>query len=56
MKQCFTHPNKNRYNTQGEAETAILVNNEAGKPELRYYYCDTCSGYHLTSRPLNFLK
>jgi len=51
MKTCHLHPNKNRYNTQRDAETAILASSEAGRPELRYYYCDTCTGFHLTSKP-----
>lgn len=60
MKKCHLHPNKNRYNTQREAETAILASSEVGRPELRYYYCDTCTGFHLTSKPrerdFNFKK
>lgn len=51
MKKCYLHPNKNRYNTQWDAETAILASSEPGQPELRYYYCDACTGYHLTSKP-----
>jgi hypothetical protein len=50
MKKCFTHPNKNRYNTQREAETAILL---ADKPDLRCYQCAGCGGWHLTSKPQN---
>jgi hypothetical protein len=46
MKKCFEQTNKRRYNTQQEAETAILL---IGKLELRAYNCEACSGWHLTS-------
>jgi hypothetical protein len=48
MKKCFEHPDKKRYNTQRDAETAILLSE---KDFLRAYHCETCSGWHLTSRP-----
>lgn len=50
MKKCYQYPGKNRYSTQKDAETAILINSEPGQPELRYYYCDACDGWHLTSK------
>lgn len=50
MKKCFEQPNKNRYNTEKDAETAILVSSMAGRPELRSYHCDACDGWHLTSK------
>lgn len=50
MKKCHLHPNKNRYNTQYDAETAILASSDPNFPPLRYYYCDACTGYHLTSK------
>jgi hypothetical protein len=46
MKKCLEFPNKNRYNTQREAETAILL---LDKRDLRSYQCQTCQGWHLTS-------
>ena len=48
MKKCFEHPNKKRYNTEKDAETAILLSE---KPDLRTYRCDACGGWHLTSTP-----
>lgn len=46
MKNCLEFPNKKRYSTKREAETAILlVDNSA----LRTYQCSTCGGWHLTS-------
>lgn len=52
MKKCNKHPDKNRYNTQKDAETAILVQQYAlfRKTRLRCYPCDTCDGWHLTSK------
>lgn len=52
MKKCYKHPDKNRYNTQKDAETAILVQQHAlfRKTRLRWYHCDVCDGYHLTSK------
>lgn len=47
MKKCFEQPNKNRYNTEKDAETAILLND---KKDLRAYKCDACQGWHLTSK------
>jgi hypothetical protein len=46
MKKCFEQPNKKRFNTQKEAETAIIL---SGNPNLRNYKCDACQGWHLTS-------
>lgn len=48
MKKCYEHPDKNRYNTQKDAETAILL---LDKRDLRTYKCNSCSGWHLTSTP-----
>ena len=48
MKKCLEFPNKKRYNTQRQAETAILL---IDKRNLRTYNCGTCGGWHLTSRP-----
>ena len=47
MKTCFDHPNKKRYNTQKDAETAVLIYDNKN---LRIYKCDTCGGWHLTSK------
>jgi hypothetical protein len=47
MKKCFEHPNKKRYNTKQNAESAMLMSE---CKDLRIYYCDTCSGWHLTSK------
>lgn len=46
MKKCLEFPNKNRYNTWRDAETAILL---LDKQNLRAYQCQTCRGWHLTS-------
>ena len=45
-KICFEFPDKKRYNTQREAETVMLLINNA---DLKTYYCMTCKGWHLTS-------
>ena len=47
MKKCFEHPDKRRYNTQKDAETAILL---LDNRDLRTYKCETCDGWHLTNR------
>ena len=47
MKKCFEHSDKTRYNTQWDADTAILL---IGNNELRIYHCDSCDGWHLTSK------
>jgi hypothetical protein len=47
MKKCFEHSDKTRYNTQWDADTAILL---IGNDELRIYHCDSCDGWHLTSK------
>ncbi len=44
MKICFEHPNKKRYNTEKDAFTALLTNDNKN---LKYYYCETCDGWHL---------
>lgn len=46
-KKCFEHPNKNRYNTQRAAETAILLSDNRN---LDFYKCHACNGWHLTSK------
>ena len=46
-KKCFEHPNKKRFSTEKDAETAILTSNFKN---LRCYYCETCEGWHLTSK------
>ena len=48
MKKCLEYPNKNRYNTKKDAETAILL--QLDNRNLNVYHCDTCEGWHLTSR------
>lgn len=50
MKQCFVFPNKKRYPTEKDAETAIIIQRSEGSVELDYYYCDACKGWHLTSK------
>ncbi len=47
MKRCFEFPNKKRYNTKRDAETAILLSDKA--KSLYVYFCDTCNGWHLSS-------
>lgn len=46
MKKCFEFYEKKRYNTQRDAETAILL---LDNRDLRVYNCETCRGWHLTS-------
>lgn len=46
MKLCFDYPNKKRYNSQKDAETAILLSQNK---KLRFYKCESCNGWHLTS-------
>lgn len=46
MKKCLEFKNKKRYNTQKDAETAILLLNNQN---LKTYQCDTCHGWHLAS-------
>ena len=46
-KVCFIQPNKVRYNTQKDAETAILI---LSSYVLRTYFCTGCGGWHLTSK------
>jgi len=48
MKKCLEQPNKRRYNTKREAETAILL---LDSRDLRVYHCGGCGGWHLTSSP-----
>jgi hypothetical protein len=47
MKKCLEFPDKRRYNTRNDAETAILLSDNR---ELRTYHCETCGGWHLTSK------
>ena len=47
MKKCFEFPNKKRYNTQREAEAVILL---LDNPAVRTYHCQSCKGWHLTSK------
>lgn len=47
MKKCFEFPNKKRYTTQRDAETAILLSENK---EIQHYKCETCNGWHLTSK------
>ncbi len=47
-KKCFEFPNKTRFNSQRDAETAILLSDK--QKDLRTYRCDTCNGWHLTSK------
>jgi hypothetical protein len=46
MKKCLEFPNKNRYNTWKDADTAILL---LDNKDLSVYKCETCDGWHLTS-------
>ena len=50
MKRCPEFPNKKRYPTQKDAETAIIIQKSEGAVNLRSYYCDACNGWHLTSK------
>lgn len=47
-KKCFEFPNKTRYNSKRDAETAILLSDRPN--QLRVYNCTTCNGWHLTSK------
>jgi hypothetical protein len=44
MKHCFEFPNKKRYSTKKEAEIALL---KMAELNLKIYYCEACSGWHL---------
>ena len=46
MKICFEFPKKKRYNTQKDAERAILL---IDNQNISAYNCDSCKGWHLTS-------
>lgn len=46
MKKCQEFPNKNRYNTKRDAETAILLSDNK---DLDTYKCPSCKGWHLTN-------
>ena len=52
MKRCPEFPDKTRYPTKKDAETAILmlVSSTELNVELDCYYCDACNGWHLTSK------
>jgi len=50
MKRCPEFPNKKRYPTEKEAETAIIIQRSEGSVELDCYHCDACNGWHLTSK------
>lgn len=45
--KCLEHPHKKRHNTQQEAETSLLL---LDNKNLRIYKCDSCNGWHLTSK------
>lgn len=53
MKTCFEHPDKKRFFTEKDAETAILTSDFK---DLRCYYCDACEGWHLTSKLKKYYK
>ena len=42
---------KNRYDTKGEAQLAIVSCAEHGTTGLKAYHCEYCGGWHLTSHP-----
>lgn len=46
MKRCLEFYWKVRYNTKKDAETSILYSGI----NLKSYYCETCKGWHLTSK------
>ena len=49
MKICIEFPNKKRFPTKKDAETAIfLIGNYY--LNLYIYFCDTCQGWHLSSK------
>lgn len=47
MKKCFKYPHKRRHTTQKDAETSLLV---LDNKNLTIYHCDSCDGWHLTSK------
>lgn len=47
-RKCFEFPNKRRYNTCKDAQTAILLSDNS--KQLNAYCCETCKGWHLTSK------
>lgn len=42
---------KRRYESVNEAESQIDFSSRFGRVDLRWYQCDFCHGFHLTSRP-----
>lgn len=53
LKSCF---NKTRFREQEQAKKAIQSLSRKTDKCWRYYLCDYCSGYHLTTKPLGFPK
>lgn len=52
-RECFE---KVRYSTYNFAQKRCLDFSEKYNKNFRCYYCDTCNGYHLTSKPLSDFK
>ena len=48
-RQCGS---KARYRTEEIAEAVAMRRMALGGPDLRWYPCDICGGWHLTSAPL----
>ncbi len=46
-KKCLEFPNKKRYNTKKDADAIIAHHNLVN---LTTYKCDSCQGWHLTSK------
>lgn len=42
---------KKRYETQDQAKKALRSCRAKGWPQIRYYRCPRCDGWHLTSKP-----
>ena len=42
---------KARYRTEDVAEAVAMRRMALGSPRLRWYLCDICGGWHLTSAP-----
>ena len=47
---------KKKYHTQFSALCAIVDCQRLGRSERRYYFCEQCRCYHLTSKGRNVIK
>ena len=50
MRRCPEFPNKRRFPTYRDAETATIIMASEHDIEFEIYHCDACKGWHLTSK------